>query len=417
MIRVLHVVPDLVPYGLENMVAGLASALDRRRFEPAVASLYAESRGGLEPALRSAGVRLYHLGKRRGLDVRMYPRLRRVLRDFRPHILHTHNYVLRYTYPVALAARVPAMIHTLHSVADREVDRAGQWLNRFAFRRNVRAVAISGEVSASFLRTYGFSEAALIPNGIALDPYRESAGRRTASRRALGLRSGEFAFLCVARFAVPKDHPTLLEAFSRGPGLRPHTRLLLAGDGALRAQTEELAARLGIQGRVTFLGRRTDLPDVLAAADAAVLSSRWEGSPLSIMEAMAAGRPVVASAVGGIPELVRNGEDGFLVPPADPAAMADAMCRLCDCAAADLAAMGRAAAERAGERFGLAAMVRSYAEFYHRALPGGRPEDRGALVWAGESPALAAVPPVGTGRAPVGRWQADRPPHRAGEFS
>ena len=99
MIRVLHVVPDLVPYGLENMVAGLVSTLDRRRFEPAVVSLHAESEGGLEPALRFAGVRLYHLGKHGGPDILMYPRLRAVLPEFRPHILHTHSYVLRYTYP------------------------------------------------------------------------------------------------------------------------------------------------------------------------------------------------------------------------------------------------------------------------------------------------------------------------------
>ena len=384
MIRVLHVTPDLVPYGLENMVAGLVSTLDRRRFEPAVVSLYAESEGGLEQSLRAAGVRLFHLGKSRGLDLRMYPRLYSVLREFRPHILHTHNYVLRYTWPAALAARVPAMIHTVHNVAEREVDRVGQHLHRFAFRRNVWPVSISDEVSASFRRIYGFPEAAVIPNGIALDLYRTPTGEREATRRALGVAPGEFAFLCVARFSVQKDHRTLLEAFAQGPAARTRTRLLLAGDGELREQTMEVVARLGLEDRVTFLGRRTDMPDVLAAADAFVLASRWEGNPLSVMEAMAAGKPVVATTVGAIPELVRDGVDGYLVPAADPATLAGGMARLLDSPAADREAMGRAAAERACERFGLAAMVRSYTELYDRAVVR---LDAGALGnWRGNLP-------------------------------
>jgi hypothetical protein len=153
-----------------------------------VVSLYAETPGGLEASLRAAGVQLYHLDKRRGMDLRMYPRMARALRDFRPDILHTHNYVLRYTYPVAVALRVPRMVHTIHNVADREVDRTGLWLQKFAFRMGVKAVTIADEVSASFHRVYGFEEAALIPNGI---PVRRYSGTvDCASRVARAQRRG-----------------------------------------------------------------------------------------------------------------------------------------------------------------------------------------------------------------------------------
>ena len=202
------------------------------------------------------------------------------------------------------------MIHTIHNLAEKEVDRAGQWLERIAFRRNVWPVAISAEAAASFRRTYGFSASAMIPNGIALHPYRSPKEDRETSRRGLGIEPDEFAFLCAARFSPQKDHRTLLEAFSQGPGLRARTRLLLAGDGKLMAQTEKLAARLGLRDRVTFLGRRPDIPNVLGAADAVVLSSQWEGNPLSVMEAMTAGKPVVATSVGAVPELLRR--DGGL---------------------------------------------------------------------------------------------------------
>jgi glycosyltransferase involved in cell wall biosynthesis len=365
--RVLHVVPDLVPYGLENMVASLLRSMDRARFQTGVVSLYAEAPGGLEDSLREAGVRLYHLEKRRGLDLRMYPRMARVLRDFRPDILHTHNYVLRYTYPVAAALRVPGMVHTIHNLADREVDRAGLWLQRFAFRMGVKAVTIAGEVSASFRRVYGFREAALIPNGIPVRQYGTPAVSRAEWRARHGVEANEFVYLSVARFWPQKDHRTLLEAFAKGPGQRAAARLLLAGEGTLREATADLANRLGIAAQVTFLGQRADIADVLGAADVFVLSSRWEGNPLSVMEAMAAGRAVLATSVGAIPELVRHGRDGLLVEAGDAAGMADAMCLL-QAQPALLRKMGNSGRERALARFDLPVMVRAYTELYEQLL-------------------------------------------------
>lgn len=365
MMRVLHVVPDLVPYGLENMVASLLRSLDRARFQTGVVSLYAEPPGGLEDSLREAGVRLYHLGKRRGLDPRMYPRMMRVLREFRPDILHTHNYVLRYTWPVAAALRVPGMVHTIHNVADREVDRTGLWLQKLAFRMGVKAVTIADEVSASFRRVYGFPEAALIPNSIPVRQYSAPAVSRAEWRARNGVPADEFVYLSVARFWPQKDHQTLLQAFAKGPGRGGGARLLLAGEGVLREATEDLAKRLGMAAQVTFLGQRADIAEALGAADVFVLSSRWEGNPLSVMEAMSAGRAVLATGVGALPELVRHGLDGLLVAPGDAAAMADAMCLL-QAQPAMLRKMGNSGRERALERFDLPAMVQAYTQLYEQ---------------------------------------------------
>lgn len=367
-LRVLHITPDLVPYGLENMISGLVRSLDKSAFTSAVVSLYAESAGGLEPELRANGIPVFHLNKKRGLDLRMYPRLRQVVREFRPDILHTHNYVLRYAYPVARLERT-AVVHTIHNVAEREVDRLGRALQAFAFRRGVASVTIADEVSASFRRTYGFKETSLIPNGIDVKRYAAPAVDRTVWRKAAGVSEDAFVFLCVARFAYQKDHDNLLRAFAQARPQLGGAQLLLAGDGELRTEVELRVKELGLSESVVFLGRRTDIPETLAAADAFVLGSRWEGNPLSVMEAMAAGRPVAATAVGAIPELVRHGIDGLLSMPGDSQGLAESIRGLYDMRFA-LPAMGRSAAERASERFGLPAMSRAYAELYQKVCTG-----------------------------------------------
>jgi glycosyltransferase involved in cell wall biosynthesis len=251
------------------------------------------------------------------------------------------------------------------------VDRAGLWLQQFAFRMGVNAVTIADEVSASFRRVYRRREAALIPNAIPVARYGAPSVSRAEWRARNGVAEDEFVYLSVARFWPQKDHRTLLEAFAKGATRNGGARLLLAGDGALREAAADLASRLGIAAQVTFLGHRDDIADVLAAADVFVLSSRWEGNPLSVMEAMSAGRAVLATRVGAIPELVRHGRDGLLVEAGDAAAMADAM-RLLRAQPAARRAMGNSGRQRAIERFDLPAMVRAYTELYEQLLGQGR---------------------------------------------
>ncbi len=372
MTRILHVVPNLHSYGLQNMVAGLVRSMDRTRYEPAVASLYDESEIGLEPGLRAGGIRMFHLDKRAGFDVRMYWRLARVLREFQPHVVHTHNYVLRYVYPLLAGtlrkpARIPRVVHTVHNVADKEVDSLGIRLQRFAFRHGVAAVTIAAEVSASFRRLYGFAEAATIFNGIPVARYRRPVVPREEWRARHGLSNGDFVFLTVARFSEQKDHATLLEAFAKGPARNPAARLLLAGAGELRGSIEARLRELGLETRVLLIGQRRDVADVAAASDAFVLTSRWEGNPLAVMEAMAAGLPVVATNVGAIPELVRHGIDGMLAAPGNADKIAQAMTWLCE-HPKEARAMGAQGRARARDSFDLAAMVRAYSELYDRVL-------------------------------------------------
>ncbi len=366
-VRVLHVTPSLVPYGAERVTASLAHGMDRERFETTVVSLFGAQEESLGPVLEQDGIRVMYLNKRPGIDLRMLGRFTRVIDEIRPHVVHTSNYVLRYTLLPSLRHGVPVLVHTLQNVAEREVDLAGRMLQRWAFRSRVHPVSIAEEVSESFERTYALPRPTLIPNAIEVDRYTQAKATRAAWRRKEGLGPDDLLFVCVARLDRQKNHGALLDAFAAGPARHPASKLLLAGDGPMRNELEQRAKHLKIGDRVLFLGRREDISTVLGAADVFTLASLWEGNPLSVMEAMAAGLPVVATAVGGVPELMEHGCHGFLPRAGDVPALASGLLALAQDPAMRRS-MGDAAGKRARERFDRHPMIRAYEDLYERLL-------------------------------------------------
>jgi glycosyltransferase involved in cell wall biosynthesis len=207
----------------------------------------------------------------------------------------------------------------------------------------------------------------LVYNGIDVDEMSAARQERQDARRELGLGPDDRAVISVGRLSREKDYATLLRALAALPG----PRLFLVGHGPARGELEALAAELGLGQRVAFLGERNDVPRLLAACDLFALSSLTEGISMALLEAMAGGLPVAATAVGGTPELVIPGETGLLAPPGDPAALAQAMGALLgDVERAK--ALGAAGATRVAERFSLEAMAKAYAELYRLSLGGRR---------------------------------------------
>jgi len=360
-IRVLEIIPTLKRAGAENMVVSLACRLDGRRFETLVASLYDAFPNGLEPALERGGVAVRHLGKRRGFDPRMYPRLAALRKEFRPHVVHTHSYVLRYALPI-FARRGTAMVHTVHNLAEREADWPGRMIHRYAFRRRVTPVAIAGEVARTVREVYGV-EPELIPNGIETGAFQRPEAR-LPWRAANGFGEDEILVLSAARLDPQKNPLGLIEAFAAAAAGDVRCRLLMAGEGSLMEEARRRAAQLGVGGQVSLLGVRTDIPELLNACDAFALASDWEGHPLSLMEAMATGLPVVATAVGGVPEIVEDGVTGLLVPPGDIQALAQAL----ECLIRNpqrRRELGEAA-RAASTRFDASVMASSYAALFER---------------------------------------------------
>jgi glycosyltransferase involved in cell wall biosynthesis len=366
--RLLQMIPSLPVGGAERMLFDLVTHLDRDRYEITVVSFH-QLGSPVERDFAAAGVEVVYLGKRLGFDPRMFLRVGAAIRRARPALVHTHRPVLSYALPFFLGRLRGRVVHTVHNMADREVGgRIRKASHRLAFRLGVAPVAICGAVAESITRPYGRPPRAVIPNGIEVGRFAAPGVPRGTWRRQNSVPEAAVAFTFVGRLSAQKNPGALLDAFAASVGSQDWV-LLLSGDGELRGPLEAQARALGLQARVRFLGIRGDVPDLLAASDVFVLPSLYEGHPLSAMEAMAAGRPVVATAVGGVPEVVRHGETGLLVPPGDVAAMAGAMLRL----GRDRGlreAMGLGGGRIASGSFDVSRMAQAYDRLYQEVLAG-----------------------------------------------
>jgi glycosyltransferase involved in cell wall biosynthesis len=366
-IKVVHIVPMLGPGGAERVAVHIVKGLNRQRFDVRVISIWHRVGCDLEQALDDAGVSVDYLGKGPGFDGRTYHRLHRVLRAYRPDIVHTHLHVLRYALPSLLLLKHMASLHTVHNLAECEVELRARCIQRYGLSHGVVPVAVSEEVALSLKRLYGIEACRVIPNGIPTDEYAHPRVARKEWRAKEGFLDEQVLFVCVARFAEQKNHALLLRAFAEGPANDPNAHLVLVGEGALRAELEQQARKLGVADKTHFMGLRTDIPEVLGAMDAFVMSSDWEGNPLSLMEAMAAGLPVVSTAVGGVPALFSPGKEGFLERPGDVRGLASAMVSLLK-NPETRRSMGSAGAQRAKERFDVSVMVQEYEHLYQSVM-------------------------------------------------
>ncbi len=192
LVRVLHVVADLRVGGAEKVATNLLRTSDPGQFDVRAICLRGPFGGSdLEKALAEDGIPVLYMGKDRGFDPLVLARVTRAMERFRPQVVHTHGYALRYAFPYMLFRRVPAMVHTVHNLAEREVGRYERWVHRLAFRRGVLPVAIAREVADSIRRVYGIRDPPLIPNGVPVDTFapHRSTGKGGETKRGLRPRT------------------------------------------------------------------------------------------------------------------------------------------------------------------------------------------------------------------------------------
>ncbi len=292
----------------------------------------------------------------------------RFLRSFHPDLIHSH------TFPANMAARMlhvlgcaPVVISTIHNVYE------GGWQRTLAYkitdRFSLHTTAVSEAVASRFIQIGAApqSKCTVITNGIDLAEFTPAPNRRAALRTQLNA-ADSFVWLAAGRVVAAKDYPNLLRAFAHVNAASPLAKLWIAGETKPGEQERmhDLANRLGISESLHWLGLRNDMPALLDAADAFVLGSAWEGMPLVVGEAMAMQKPVVATDVGGVRELI--GDAGVLVPPKDSAALADAMLRIMQMPDGHRQAMGQAGRERIRQHFDVNTKAEEWEALYSRLL-------------------------------------------------
>ncbi len=359
--------------GTEKVVFELACRLDRARFAPSVALAPNAALDRIAGDLERAGVPVERLPEmtNRFQVARAWQTLR-FLRRSRRSILHVHHVwpaADRYLVPLAHLVGVPAVLVTEHLVGFAH--SGGQrWLKRWELSRADQVVCVSRAVADGLARDYGFDvegNGRVIENGVdavGLDRTQErAAAERMRVRARMGAAPGDFVWLFVGRLETQKGVDILLEGFARA---NAGAWLWIVGDGSLRAELETRARALGVLERVRFEGAVADAAPFYWGADGFAIASRWEGLPLALLEAQAAGLPVVAAAAGGVAEAIREGTSGLLVPREDPAALAAAMGRIAG--EPELARrLGYEAARQAREEWSWERMVSAYEVLYERA--------------------------------------------------
>jgi glycosyltransferase involved in cell wall biosynthesis len=337
--------------------------------------------GELADEVAAENVQLVTLERRPGRDFRAAWGLAGHLRRGKIEVVHAHQYSPFFYAALArlLSFHRFRIVFTEHGRHFPDlVSPLRRTANRLFLKQLADAVsAVSSFSAASLAEKEGFTAQTIevIENGVDLQRFNGDCETASGACERPGEPGPSLALLadspvrrfavCVARFHPVKDHVTLLRAFAIVAGQKPDVDLLLVGDGPLGGDLENLAQELGIQDRVQFLGWRPDVPGILRAAQVFVLTSLSEAAPLTVLEAMAAGLPVVVTDVGGIPEMVRNGVDGYLVPRGDPPAIASAILRLLE-HPHSAAAMGLAGADRVREQYSLDRTVQRYFALYAR---------------------------------------------------
>jgi L-malate glycosyltransferase len=368
--RILHLIARLPVGGAERVLVDIVRRLDPERYESIVCCI--QSTGELAADLEALGIRPVCLGRMRSkrFDWRAIRDLVHLLREQRISLVHSHLYHANlYGRIAAFLCGVPA-IATVHNVyAQRKAHR--QLFNRLLSKGTARIIAVSEEIRDDLVRHDGIDIAkiAVIHNGIDFQRL-ETPLTREEARAQLNIQHGVLAIGCVGRLEEQKGHRFLLEATAmllRDAGLADRLRVLLVGDGRLRKDLESRALALGVAPFVSFLGTRRNVPEILRALDVYAMPSLWEGLSIAMLEAMAAGLPVVMSDVSGAAQAVGDNEYGIRVAPGDPAQLSGAI-RLLAEDPAYRRALGLSAKQRVKAKFDVETTMKQLTRVYEEAI-------------------------------------------------
>jgi len=366
--RILFVVDDFSEGGAATVIFDLISGLDRERFIPVLGCL--DGVGVLGERLRDMGIKVVFLDRQPGLDIGLMGRIRRLIREEKIHLVHAHQYTaFFYTSLASLSGGFRTIIFTEHGRIYPDYVRPKRVIvNKLVVPLISQVIAVSRSVQES-LMTYEKipgKKIDIIVNGVRPEKFQlKGAGKEI--RKEFGVSQQETVIAIIARLCDYKNHENLIRALAIAHLKNPQITLLIIGDGPLRQELETLSEQLGLNDKVLFTGVRHDVPQILNAVDIVALCSYYEGTSITVLEAMAAGKPVIASRIMGNCDVVEDQKTGLLVSTDDLEEIAAAITRLADSPALRRE-MGQAGYQKCLKYYTVEQMVDKYEILYGRIL-------------------------------------------------
>lgn len=300
---IVHIIPSLEIGGAEMMLEGLVLEQSKNHVV-FIISLY-NYNTDISNRIINNNIKVIFLNKKHGIDLKLLFSLRKVLKSIKPNIIHTHLYALNHLL-LSLFFRRKSIFHTLHTTVDKEFGLFNRlFISLFYRLKIVNPIVISNQIQQSFIKLYRFkTPPPIIWNGVELNKIPSKENYKVNS---------VIKIVHIGNFKEAKNHVNLINKFYELIKINPNYELNLIGTGELLPVIQKLVFDLKLKSNVVFLGQRNDVRSILKEFDIFVLPSLWEGMPISIIEAMAAGLPIICSRVGGIPDMIDSGENGILI--------------------------------------------------------------------------------------------------------
>ena len=302
--KILQVMPDFNLAGAQTMCENLIMELIKNKNDRVEVISFYNDITTITKRLEENGIIIHYLNKKKGLDYSIIKKIKKIIFEFEPDVIHTHRYALEYVMPALIRNKKVKIIHTVHNMAINEVPRFLQKLQYIWFRKEtVIPVAISENVQKSIIERYKLAEdkVPIIYNGINLSKCIKKTNYDSFNK-----------ILHIGRFSEQKNHDELIDIFNECLREKSDLKLILVGEGEMQEKIEKKVKNLNIEGNVIFKGKISSPYEIMNSADMFVLTSKWEGMPMTLIEAMGTGLPCIAYPVGGIPNMIIDGETGFL---------------------------------------------------------------------------------------------------------
>ena len=303
--KVIQVIPNLCVGGAEIMCEILTNELIKNNINVIIVSLYS-CETPITKRLMEKGVKIKFLSKKRGMDLSIVKKLKTIFKCEKPDVVHSHLNAQKYAMLAAIKLSIPKCIHTVHSVAEKELNKFDKLLAKIFYKRyNVIPIALSSQIQETIVNVYGITPN-LIPiifNGINLSKCIQKKNYELGET---------IKILHISRFSNEKNHIGLINAFKKFHSVKNNSILELIGIGPNFEEVKHYVIDIGLKNEIVFLGLQTDVYKFISSADIFILPSLYEGMPMTLIEAMGSAMPIIATNVGGIPNMLTNNETAIL---------------------------------------------------------------------------------------------------------